>query len=125
MVAIRKFDTQRAAPVQPPLRIVDNPPADVPHPLVRADALPEHTDYRDSGCNLAPSCLRCPLARCQYDQPGGARRMNAQKRDREIAYLRTRWHAPITLLAQTYGLSRRRIFRILQEQRQASAEAPR
>ena len=39
----------------------------------RADALPEHTRYRDDGCDLFTSCLTCPLPRCRYDVPGGAR----------------------------------------------------
>ena len=26
-------------------------------------------DYKDEGCNLAPSCLRCPFERCQFDTP--------------------------------------------------------
>jgi hypothetical protein len=25
-------------------------------------------EYRDTGCNLAPSCLRCPFEVCQYDR---------------------------------------------------------
>ena len=29
----------------------------------------EVEEYRDTGCNLAPSCLSCPLRRCKYDQP--------------------------------------------------------
>jgi hypothetical protein len=28
-----------------------------------------HATYSDSGCELARSCLRCPLPRCQYDAP--------------------------------------------------------
>ncbi len=43
-------------------------------PRVRRDALPEHADYRDTGCDLAPSCLRCPLRRCRYDEPRAVRR---------------------------------------------------
>jgi hypothetical protein len=39
---------------------------------VRSDTLPEHLAYRDAGCELAPRCLRCPLERCRYDEPGGA-----------------------------------------------------
>jgi len=31
--------------------------------------LPEHSDYEDTGCELSPSCLRCPLAICKYDDP--------------------------------------------------------
>jgi hypothetical protein len=25
--------------------------------------------YTDDGCELAPSCLRCPLPRCKHDTP--------------------------------------------------------
>ena len=88
-----------------------------PLPLVRRDTLPERADYRDTGCELAESCLRCPLARCQYDVPGGARRLVIDARDREIALLRRRHHAPIDALAGAYALTRRSIFRILREQR--------
>ena len=35
---------------------------------IRREALPEFADYRDVGCELAPSCLRCPLPHCKYDQ---------------------------------------------------------
>ena len=42
---------------------------------VRTDALPEHITYQDTGCELAPSCLTCPLERCQYDDPVGARKL--------------------------------------------------
>ena len=31
------------------------------------DMLPEHFPYRDDGCDVSPSCLRCPLPRCKYD----------------------------------------------------------
>lgn len=30
-------------------------------------ALPEYSEYRDTGCSLAPSCLACPFERCRYD----------------------------------------------------------
>jgi hypothetical protein len=87
--------------------------ADRPLPLARRDTLPDYAEYRDTGCELAPSCLRCPFARCQYDVGGGVRRHMLDRRDREIALLRRRHHAPIDMLAGTYGVSRRTIFRIL------------
>jgi len=87
--------------------------ADRPLPLARRDTLPDYADYRDTGCELAPSCLRCPFARCQYDVGGGVRRHMLDRRDREIALLRRRHHAPIDMLAGTYGVSRRTVFRIL------------
>ena len=79
---------------------------------VRSDALPEHLDYRDQGCELAPSCLRCPLVRCRYDEPGGARKLLQGSRDEAV------WHrrgegVGIDALAQEFSLSRRSVFRIL------------
>lgn len=101
---------------QPPVRL--RATATAPLPLVRRDMLPENADYPDTGCDLFASCLRCPLARCRYDgPPGGARRLLAESRDREIALLRRQHNAPINALAATYRLTRRSIFRILSEQR--------
>lgn len=31
--------------------------------------LPEHTNYRDTGCYISESCLNCPLPVCRYDMP--------------------------------------------------------
>jgi len=36
---------------------------------VRADALPERCAWRDTGCELHPSCLACPRPACIYDSP--------------------------------------------------------
>lgn len=36
---------------------------------MRRRGLPEHTNYQDTGCEVSPSCLRCPLAICKYDAP--------------------------------------------------------
>lgn len=107
----------RRVRAHPHLRIVE---PDV-LPLVRRDTLPDNAGYRDTGCELFRSCLRCPLARCQYDEPPNRRRgLLLDARDREIAMLRRRYDAPISLLASTYGLTRRTIFRILSEQRAKS-----
>ncbi len=110
MVAIHRQDGRM--PHLPRPRAIDAPT----FAIVRADALPEHTDYRDTGCELAPSCLSCPLARCRYDETPNLRRLTADRRDREIAYIRRRYRAPIKMLASAYGLTRRSIFRLLREQ---------
>ncbi len=82
---------------------------------VREDALPEHIHYRDRGCEIQPSCLACPLLRCRYDEPGGARALFNLTRDREILHLRRRQGLPIATLAQRYRVSRRTVFRILRK----------
>jgi hypothetical protein len=84
---------------------------------VRQDALPEFTHYRDEGCDLYPSCLTCPLPRCRYDKPGGARAIFNLRRDREIRHLRRRQKLPVDALARRYGVSRRTVFRILRRGR--------
>lgn len=123
---------------RPPFEESPGRPATSPHlhlippgalPRVRIDALPDHTDYRDTGCEVSPRCQICPLDRCKYDEPVSARRAGIQRRDREIALLRRKHHAPIMALASTYGISRRTVFRILREQgggrRQRHAAQPR
>jgi hypothetical protein len=88
-------------------------------PLVRRDTLPEHTDYRDTGCELSPSCLGCSTDRCKHDDPPRPRRASLAARDREIALLRHRHAMPISMLADAYGVTPRTIFRILSEQQAA------
>jgi hypothetical protein len=113
MVALRHEDLQ---PRRRHTRLRLLPPRTQPLALVRRDTLPEHADYRDTGCEASPSCLTCPLERCKEDEPRRPRNPGAPARDREIALLRHRYRAPIWLLADTYGLTRRSIFRILNEQ---------
>jgi hypothetical protein len=84
---------------------------------VRQDALPEFTRYHDEGCDLYASCLTCPLPRCRYDAPGGARAIFNLTRDREILGLRRRQGLSVDMLARRYGVSRRTVFRILRRGR--------
>lgn len=118
MVALRNEDEGRERRSPAHLRVLTAAPFP---PRVRIDALPEHTDYRDTGCDLSASCLECPLARCKYDEPGGARALTMAARDREIALLRRKYRAPIDKLSSTYGVSRRTIFRVLAEARAREA----
>ncbi len=34
-----------------------------------ADQSPEYYHYEDTGCEVSPSCLNCPLPQCKYDDP--------------------------------------------------------
>lgn len=130
MVAERKHEEEAAsnnrrrvrAPrpaLRPALRVVEPLPL---LELVRIDALPEHTEYADSGCELAPSCLRCPLVRCKHDEPGGTSTIIGDARAREIVRMHSGGRASITQLAETYGITRRHVFRILRASRGPSHE---
>ena len=90
-------------------------PAEERHPSgrrVRSDALPEHVDFLDRGCEFSSSCLRCPLERCRYEAPGGSRALRQSPRDRALRQRREEG-APFDVLAAEFGLSRRSVFRIL------------
>ncbi len=86
----------------------------------RIDALPENTRYRDNGCDLYPSCLRCPLPRCRYEEPGGAPAMLRTGRDETIVRLSREQDLSVDELAARFGLSRRTIFRVLRAAREPS-----
>jgi Helix-turn-helix domain of resolvase len=79
---------------------------------IRRDALPEHWDFEDGGCELAPACLRCPLEICRYDQPGGARVLRQTDRNETLRRFRAEGSS-IDELALQYNLTRRSVFRIL------------
>jgi len=78
----------------------------------RRDALPEHTQYADTGCDIHPSCLTCPLARCRYEERGGTRGLISRGRDQSILALR-RSGLGFEEIARRCGVSRRTVFRAL------------
>ena len=79
--------------------------------MVRSDALPEFTRYRDTGCDVSPTCQECPLPRCRYEEPGGLRAILNETRDAEIRELRQRglYYKEI---AAMFGVSKRTVFRV-------------
>ncbi len=89
----------------------------------REDALPEHLDYRDDGCEVFPSCLSCPLPRCRYDVPGGARAMLNVTRDSEIRRMREEGDLDVDEIASRFRVSRRTVFRVLTLKRSVGGAA--
>ena len=77
------------------------------------DLPPEYCRYRDEGCDLAASCLNCPLAQCIYDEPGGKQRLLKRLRDTEIATLFTADGKGIKELSDMFSVSQRTIQRAL------------
>ena len=111
-----------------PLPLVFSPHAATPADVFRRpreDALPEHSHYRDDGCDLFAACLTCPLPHCRYDVPGGARAMLNRVRDREIRRMRHENGVPVDEIARHFRLSRRTVFRILQPAKPAGERAAR
>ena len=80
---------------------------------IELDLPPEYRHYRDEGCDLADSCLNCPLQKCIYDEPGGRQRWLKRQRDREIARLFTTEGKGVKELALMFDLSQRTVQRAL------------
>ena len=77
----------------------------------RADAYADERNWHDTGCEVAPGCLACPLPRCRYDYAGGVRALQNLTRDDEI---RQRLDAgeTTTAVAAHFGVTRRTVFRV-------------
>ncbi|MBI5289949.1 MAG: helix-turn-helix domain-containing protein [Chloroflexi bacterium] len=80
------------------------------HP--RGDAYPEGATYRDTGCDIAPSCLRCPLPSCRYDEPLHVA-ASRERRARVVAL----WDGGLAVgaIAVEVGLSERSVYRVLRD----------
>ena len=72
----------------------------------KADCNPEA--YKDEGCRLFPSCLKCPLPVCVYEDSRAIKRM----RDQEILKRYREGYSPREL-AQMFGITIRTIYRAL------------
>lgn len=82
------------------------------------DVLPEHFPYRDDGCGVSPSCLRCPLRQCRYDSDANGNRNWLQRegrahRDSQVLQTRRREGATVVELARRFAISQRTVHRIL------------
>ena len=77
------------------------------------DVAPEYFPYRDDGCEVSPSCLRCPLPQCKYDDPGWLQRARRKKRDKEIMAALRGDGLSVQQVAARFDLSQRTVFRIL------------
>jgi hypothetical protein len=89
----------------------------------RQDSLPEHLRYQDLGCEISPTCLRCPLERCAFDTSGGVQQTSLAMRNRSVRRFREQG-APIDAIAIRYGLSRRTVLRILNPKSPRRARDP-
>ena len=77
------------------------------------DLPPEYCRYRDEGCELADSCLKCPFPQCVYDEPGGRQRWRKRMRDKEISRMFSSEGKGLKELALIFNVSQRTIQRAL------------
>ena len=80
---------------------------------ILVDVVPERYPYRDEGCEVSPSCLKCPLPQCKYDDPGWIRRQKRKERDSQVVSSLLDDGLSVPEAAARFALSQRTIFRIL------------
>jgi hypothetical protein len=85
------------------------------------DRLPEQANYRDEGCDLSPTCLRCPLPLCRYDLP--PKRAGALVRVARLQALLAEGKTADEA-AEIMGVCRRTIFRLKQYATMYSTSIP-
>ena len=92
---------------------------------IELDLPPEYCRYRDECCELADSCLNCPLPHCVYELPRGRQRWLKKQRDKEMARLFAAERQGVKELAQSFGVSPRTVQRALKNyQSVSSAQSP-
>ena len=79
---------------------------------VRSDTLPENTGYKDDGCDLSSSCLKCHLPLCKYDDSKFLLREIKIIRDKEIYNLSINGTS-VDDLSKKFSLSKRTIQRAI------------
>ncbi|MBI4338791.1 MAG: hypothetical protein HY680_02420 [Chloroflexi bacterium] len=82
------------------------------------DTLPEYFPYKDGGCDVSPSCLRCPLPQCKYDADASGNRdwlarVRRSDRDRQVLQAWRRERPSVLELARRFRISQRTVHRIL------------
>ena len=82
---------------------------------VELDVPPEYCHYRDEGCELANSCLNCPLPQCIHDLPGGRQRWLKRQRDKEIVRVFSTGGKEVRELTSMFGVSQRALKRAKDE----------
>ena len=92
--------------------------------VASVDMLPEKFPYRDDGCELFPSCLRCPLPQCKYDDPGWLQREKRRERDQNIIEAVKQDGVSISEAASRFSISQRTIFRIIRKSAEETEVMP-
>ena len=72
--------------------------------------------FRDTGCDLYPSCLACPLVKCRYDVMGGAAALLRVWRNNRMVVMAK--GASVDDIAAEFEVSRKTVFRVLRMARQ-------
>ena len=86
------------------------------------DTIPEFYHYEDTGCEVSPSCLTCPLPQCKYDDPVWFQRHRRMARDLKVWTTMQLEGLTADEAAERFSVTVRTIFRIMRRCREAASE---
>ncbi len=78
--------------------------------------------YEDTGCEVAPTCLDCPLPRCKFDDMEWYAKYRRIARDFRMAGIIQEEGLSIAEAAERFAITPRTVFRVLSRCRQAMQE---
>ena len=82
------------------------------------DGLPEQMHYADTGCEVALTCLACPLPQCKYDDPAWYQAYRRHGRDIEVVDAYRTEGLSVFEVAKRFNLSPRTVHRSLRRMEQ-------
>jgi hypothetical protein len=88
----------------------------------QVDSVPEFYPYEDTGCEVASSCLNCPLPQCKYDDPGWYQKNRRLAKDLNIFTVMQSEELTVEEAAERFLVTVRTIFRIMRRCREASED---
>ena len=89
-----------------------------PFASVMLDAVPEMYHYEDTGCEVSPSCLNCPLPQCKYDDPVWFQRYRRMGRDMKVWRTINSESLTAEEAARRFSVTVRTVFRIMRRCRE-------
>jgi hypothetical protein len=84
-------------------------------PIDFTDLPPELIQYRDEGCDMAPTCLECPFPRCLEEDARARTRRLRYLRDTEISDVFESGDRQVEELAGMFGVSSLTVRRALKK----------
>lgn len=90
-----------------------------------ADPTPDFFHYPDTGCEVSPSCLDCPLPQCKFDDLEWYHQNRRLARDFQVLAVMELENLTAEAAAARFAVTTRTIFRIVERCRKASPAATR
>ena len=78
-------------------------------------------NYADTGCEVAVSCIKCPLPQCKYDDPAWYQAYTQHNRDSEVLAAYRDEGLSVFQVADRFSVSPRTVHRALKRARVPAA----